>query len=282
MGPWHLPTTRAGDIQGWRLVGSLLGLPVRLAEFSLVPLSAKPPPRPTLNGEDRRVFVETVALIEPSALTDRDRDTIVRAMQRGRIRLASLRTAADAHAVADEIRLAPTRRSLMPWVLAHDSPRAAGFLSPSELLWLGLEGLPVDVRLNVWGAPAEPRLGCLCLQLLDRRPWESFAGRWNTGMLASGFPDLNLRLSELLAEMRMPAPLLAPVLTSAMLDFVNSATSRDQDDRRGLVEFVQRLGSDRVEQYLALLTTDGPLVPSEETGTPGSGGNWAFRSEMRP
>ena len=275
-GPWHLPAQRAGDVRGWRVVGSLLGLDVRLAQLSLIPLSAKPPPRPTLNGEDRRVLVETVVLMEPSALTDGDRDTIVRAMQRGRTRLASLRTAAGAREIADEIRLGPIRRSLLPWVVAHDLPRAASFLSPSELLWLGLEGLPVDVRLNEWGVPAEPRLGCLCLRLLDRRPWESLAGRWNAGMLASGFPDLNLRLSELLAEMRMPAPLLAPVLASAMLDFVNTVTSRDQDDRRGLVEFVQRLESDRVEQYLALLTTDGPLVPSEETGTGGSGGTGVF------
>ena len=59
----------------------------------------------------------------------------------------------------------------------------------------------------------------------------------------------------------MPAVLLGPVLTAATLDFVNSATSRDPDDRRGLVEFVQSLKSDRVELYLALLTTDGPLVP---------------------
>jgi uncharacterized lipoprotein YajG len=54
------------------------------------------------------------------------------------------------------------------------------------------------------------------------------------------------------------------VLTSATLDFVNSATSRDQDDRRGLAEFVQDLTLTRVEQYLALLTSDGPLVPIGE------------------
>jgi hypothetical protein len=73
----------------------------------------------------------------------------------------------------------------------------------------------------------------------------------------------------------MPAALLGPVLASATLDFIDRATSRDQDDRRGLVEFVQALGADRVEQYLALLTTEGPLVPSGEApgtlaGTVGS------------
>jgi len=84
-------------------------------------------------------------------------------------------------------------------------------------------------------------------------------------MIASAFPDLNFRIAELLRDLHMPAALLAPVLMSATLDFINSTTSRDQDDHRGLVEFVQALQSDRVEQYLALLTTDGPLVPIGRT-----------------
>ena len=84
-------------------------------------------------------------------------------------------------------------------------------------------------------------------------------------MFVSTFPDLNLRLAELLAEMQMPASLLGPVLASATLDFVNTAVSRDEDDRRGLTEFVQALDRTRLEQYLALLTTDGPLVPVDET-----------------
>ena len=63
----------------------------------------------------------------------------------------------------------------------------------------------------------------------------------------------------------MPAALLGPVLAAATIDFVDSAISRDPDDRRGLVEFVQSLHTERVEQYLALLTTDGPLVPLEES-----------------
>jgi hypothetical protein len=91
-----------------------------------------------------------------------------------------------------------------------------------------------------------------------------FAGRVNAGMLASGFPDLELRLAELLAELHMPASLLGGVLASATFDFVNGAVARDEDDRRGLVEFVLALRADRVEEYLAMLTTGGPLVPPGE------------------
>jgi hypothetical protein len=80
-------------------------------------------------------------------------------------------------------------------------------------------------------------------------------------MMASAFPDLNLRLAELLSDMRMPAALLAAVLPAATRDFIDGVTSRHLDDRRALVEYVQALGEDRLEQYLALLTTGGPLVP---------------------
>ena len=126
-------------------------------------------------------------------------------------------------------------------------------------------GVVGPAALEAGGGPAGARLGCLCLQMLAPRPWEIFTGRWNTGMTASAFPDLNLRLAELLSDLHMPAALLAPVLAGATLDFVNAAVSRDPDDRRGLVEFVQSLKAERVEQYLALLTTDGPLVPLGES-----------------
>ena len=59
----------------------------------------------------------------------------------------------------------------------------------------------------------------------------------------------------------MPATLLPSVLAAATWDLVINVRSRDFDDRQGLVDFVDALTSDRVEQYLALLTTDGPLVP---------------------
>jgi hypothetical protein len=124
-----------------------------------------------------------------------------------------------------------------------------------------MQGRPIPASFHAWGPSGAPRLGCECLQILDRRPVESFAGRWDSGIFASAFSDLNLRLAELLHELRMPAPLVAHVLLSATLDFVNNAVSRWHDDHRGLVAFVQGLRVERVELYLALLTSNGPLVP---------------------
>ncbi len=260
--PWRLPSPGATTARGWYVSGSLLGLDVALSDFSLVRLSLKPPTRrPTLNEDDRRTFSEAAVLVEPATLTDTDLQTIVSAISAGRARLAGVHTPQEALALSDEINLSPTRRSVLSWVIANDPDRIRTFLSPIELLWLGLGTRPVAPPLRAWGASAAPRVGCLCVELLDRRPWESLAGRWSSGIFATGFADLNLRLGELLQELHMPASLLAPVLASATLDFVNGARSRGQDDHRGLVEFVRALKSERVEQYLALLTTDGPLVP---------------------
>ena len=280
LAPWAAPFPGADAQQRWRVSGALLGLEIGLAEFSLVRMSAKPPARrPTINDQDRRTFVEAVALMAPPALSDEGRDTIVAAMSRGRAIVAAARTSGDRAAIADAAGLSPQRRSLLPWVLANDPERAGLFLSPRELLLLGLEGTPVEA-LHAWGAPAGARLGCQCLRLIERRPWELFAGRGQGGMVASAFPDLNLRLAELLAELKMPAVLLPAVLGSATLDFVTSTISRSPDDRRGLVEFVQALRRERVEQYLALLTTDGPLFPIGESAPRGDAASAAWPAAM--
>jgi hypothetical protein len=272
LGAWRFPVAGSDRMRDWRVTGSLLSLDVRLAEFSLVRVSSRPPSaRPTINDADRRVLIEAVALIEAASLTDADRDRIVATIRKGRARLEAARTPELATALADEIRIAGARRSLLAWVAAHDPGRIGAWLSPIELLWLGLETNPVAPALHVWGAPAEPRLGCLCLQLPDRRPLDALAGRWESGIFASSFADLNLRLAELLADLQMPAVLLASVLSPATADLIDTAINRGQDDRRGLVEFVRALRPERMELYLALLTTDGPLVALGETPEPTSG-----------
>jgi hypothetical protein len=264
MAPWNVPVVGADPWRGWHVVGAILGLDVQLADFAQQRVSMRPPKRkPTLDDDQRRLLIETIAIVAPARLTDADRDSITRLMEKGRARLAAVRSGAEAVEIADEIRLSPARRTLLPWVVANDPERLGAFLGPMELLWLGLEKAPVAASLDAWGAPAEPRLGCFCVQLLDRRPWELFAGRWQSGIFSGAFPDLNLRLAEMLAQLKMPGALLPAVLTAATPDVAETSTSRDHDDRRALVEVVQALKVERLEQYLALLTSDGPLVPED-------------------
>jgi hypothetical protein len=66
----------------------------------------------------------------------------------------------------------------------------------------------------------------------------------------------------------MPAALAAPVLAAATLDLVDTVPVRYADDFRALVDFVRRLRPERVEEYLALLTTGGPLVAAGDLRQP--------------
>jgi hypothetical protein len=259
---WAFPVPSSDARRGWHMMGSVLGLDVRLADFLLTRVSSRPPARrPTLDDDRRRVLVEIAALIQPRALADADRDAMVAALRRGRTRVDALTTEQSARALAAEIGLGAARTSLLQWVVVHDRQRLPAFLGTTELLWAGLEGTPLPAAFHAWGGAAEPRLGCLCLRMIDRRPREMFAGRWHSGIPTSGFSDLNLRVAELLADVPVPAALTAPVLAPATLEFIETAAMRDHDDYRGLQEYVAALRRVRVEQYLALLTTDGPLVP---------------------
>jgi hypothetical protein len=258
---WAYPIAATDVRRGWHMVGSLLGLDVRLADFLLTRVSSRPPRRrPSLDDDRRRFLIEVAALVQPDTFTDDVRDSLVAALRTGRERIAAL-TPESAPALAQEIRLSPARATLVPWVLRHDRDRLVGLFSMTEVLWAGLEGAPLPTAFHAWGGPAEPRLGCLCLRMSDRRPWEMFAGRWYSGIPTSAFSDLPIRVSELLSDIPMPAALTAPVVASATLELIEGATMRDHDDFRGLIEFVRSLGRVSVEQYLALLTTDGPLVP---------------------
>ena len=260
--PWWLPLPGTDTEQRWRVVGALLGLDLGLAEFRLVRLSNKPPPRrPTIEEDDRRVFVQAVVLVSPTSFTETGRDTILAALVKGRATLSAARSAEDVAALADSVGLSSQRRTVLAWAVSHDPSRVPLALSPAELFLLG--ATPGE-RMDAWGAPAMTRLGCLCLRGLERQPWDLYTGRSHTGIPASAMPDLSFRLTELLEELHMPPSLLAPVLSSAMLEFVSLAISRYSDDRRGPIEFVHALKRERVAAYLALLTTDGPLVPIDE------------------
>ena len=224
--------------------------------------SGLPAITPTLHDVNRRVLIEAVALVEPASLTEQDRDTLVMATRKGRARLAGLRTPAEAMALADDIHLGAARRTLLAWAVAHEPARVAAFLSPSELFWLGLGTTRVDASLHAWGAPAEPRLGCLCLRLIDPRPIEVLSGRWNFGMLASAFPDLNLRLAELLAEHEDAGRAARP---GAGVGHARLHQQRDEPrsgrSPRRSSSSCRRSAPNASSSISRCSTTDGPLVP---------------------
>jgi hypothetical protein len=262
--PWWLPAAGTERGRDWRVTGSLLNLDVRLSDLSLRRLTSRPPPRaPTMPLPDRRVFSEAMILMQPQMLRDAERARLVSWIRAGRTRLSAARTPDDVRRIADASGLDPVRRSLLAWTVAHDRDRLPRVLAPSDLLALGRDAGGAG-SLDAWGVSAEPRIGCLCLRFPAPHTVDLLTSRADSGVFATGFVDLNLRLSELLDDLGMPAAMLAPVLESATLDLIERSVTRHRDDRRGWIEFVHGLTVDRVELYLGLLTTDGPLVPIGE------------------
>jgi hypothetical protein len=260
-GVWRWPAAGADRVRDWHLTGSMLGIDVAMSQYSLVRISNRPPStRPSINDEDRLVLTESVVLMEPALLTAADHAAIVSGLKRGRERLASLRSRADVEALAQNLSMTPLRRALFEWAAAIDLPGTVSSLSLSEIFAAGRDKTVPLARFDAWGVSAEARLGCQCLQM-PARPIDAYAGRWFSGVIATGFADLNLRLAEALDELHMPGALLAPVMAAAMWDFLMTVQVSDFDDVTSWITFASDLGIDRVEQYLALLTTDGPLVP---------------------
>jgi hypothetical protein len=265
---WKLPVISVRTRGPWHMEGSLLSLDLALAEMWLRRTSDRPLDRaPTVDRGDRRALSEVVVTIDPAALRDQDLARIAAAIDAGRRRVAGLATADEAERSVATLRMSELRRQLAPWMVENEPERFRDGFSPSELLGLGAESMGLDPgTLDAWGAPVRPRVGCGCLELPRHAP-DLYAGFSSSGVLTGTLPDLNLLLAERLHALQMPAALLPGVLAAATLTLVDRAPIRYPDDLRALVEQVNRLSIDDAEQYLSLLTVDGPLVPAQDEGT---------------
>jgi hypothetical protein len=235
-----------------------------LAPLRLRRISSEPPLlAPKLNENDRRTFVQSVALLNPARLTNADRDRIAAALKQGRARVQAL---AEGHgevkAAAAEAGLGAWRTRAAEWTIAHEPARLGEIWSARELLALGAES--ERSRFDEWGLSAYPIDGSLRTRLSAAAPWESIAGRPMTGQLAASVPDLNLRTAEALADRGLPAELAPAVLAAAVQSLVDEVQPAYMDDWQALVTYVRNLPAARFDDYISLLTADGPLVPAPE------------------
>jgi hypothetical protein len=259
--PWRLATEvfGAGD---WHLVGSLLRLDVALAHLALRRIDSTEMPGPSLlSTTDRRTLAISVALIDPHAITDADRDVVAEAIARGRSRVADL----SAHpglfeTIAPDAGISEWRQNAIRWLLATDPARASSAFTTLELFRLG-----GDTSSPAWGAAAVPLDGCLCLRMPDRLPWEEYAGRASTGQLATQLADVMLRAAEVLSARRLPALLLRDVAAFAMQDVIDAAHPAYFDDWLPVAFAARDLADDRWDDYVAALTAAGPLLPAPRT-----------------
>jgi hypothetical protein len=264
--PWAQPAPEVQAGVPWHIVGSLLGLDLGLSSLALRRVSTRAlPEAPILGSAERDVFTKTVALLNVLELTDADRDAIADAIRRGQQRLAFL-TAADGalDTLADEIGLDGWRRRAVRWSVTNDPQHVASFFSLAELLYLGKP--PESANLSAWGVAADAYDGCVCIRL--RRPggWLLVIGRWPQGTVATEVADVNLRVALALADLKLPAALAKGVLAAAMQDYVDHVKPLHPDDWLTLVRSAQSISNERIQDYVAGLTANGPLIHDGSTG----------------
>jgi hypothetical protein len=257
---WALPKQEIIARAPWHISGSLLGLDVALSSLGLRRVNAeRVVDPPTLSANERDGFAVSVALMDPFALRDEDRDAIGDAVARGRARVASL---AEDHGsiegVTGEIQMDGWRLRALRWTVANEPARVGSMFSLTELLYLGRAPI---ADLNPWGASAIGWSGCVCTLLAPPRLWRLLWGRPQLGLMAATIPDLNLHVALMLRELKLPAAIAKAVLAGAVQDFIDESRPTDFNDWLTLVRSAQAVSRDRIEDYVAAATASGPLVP---------------------
>ncbi len=257
---WALPARAIKAGEPWHVEGAVLGLDIALAPLALRRVSVDPPASaPSLSEMERDMFVTSLALMNPFLLEDDTRDAIAEAVARGMRRIESLAGGiSDLHALVREIAMDGWRVRALQWTIRHERERLGSLFSMTELLYLG-GGHGVD--LNAWGMSAMSSTGCICTHLAAPGLGTTLIGRPQAGLLTTTVADLNLRVAVWLSEMRLPAALAKSVLAVAVRDFVDHVRPSDEDDWLTLVRTAQGLSRERLEDFLAVATADGPLVP---------------------
>jgi hypothetical protein len=74
-------------------------------------------------------------------------------------------------------------------------------------------------------------------------------------------PDMALLVAEALQERRLPAMLTRSVLAAATQDFEDDVRLGFGDDWMSMVRQARKTLPPRMDDYIASLTTNGPLVP---------------------
>jgi hypothetical protein len=257
---WAMPRRAAEDDAPWHVQGAALALDLAIPSLALRRIHTAPPARPpAIDSGEHDTFATSVALMNPFALRNEDLGAIAEAVARGQRRVDALTGGdGDVNALAHEISMDGWRRRALHWNIDH-APRSAGSLfSMTDLLYLGGGG---RLDLDAWGMSARNVTGCLCTRLAAPALWTALVGRLQPGLLVAAVADVNLRVAVALAEMQLPAQLARSLLAIAVQDFVEGIQIVHIDDWLARVRTAQGLTRERIEDYLAVVTVDGPLMP---------------------
>lgn len=267
---WSAPAIVVDEGMRWHVRGSLLDLDVALAPLGVRRASRRlPPRRPNLNTADRRVLLETIALV-PRPMHGSELAAGVRdALARARVQLDdAARSATACEALVGRLVARPGRAARLAWRCRYDASSVAPAVTLVEQLDLGefdlrrfcAEHGGGSGRRCVAGAPAQPVSGATGLWL-SRDERARASGHWGSGVSASVFPDLTLRVLGLLGELGIDARALPEVMASVTWEFVSEVPATYPDDWNALQQMVWTLDAEAVERALALQTSGGVLRP---------------------
>ena len=260
---WAIPRQDFQPGVPWHVSGSLLGLDIALAPLNLRRLTIERiADAPTLSSLERESLASAVSLMDPSRMTNRDRDALASAVDRGRARLAATTDEAALNGVADLLGFDGWRRRTARWALRNAPEQLAGQFSLVDLVTLGGEADAAD--LDAWGVPGLYSEGCACLRFPTPRSWRILRGRPQLPMMAATMGDLNVAVALEFRELNLPAPLVRPALSVGMQDFIDETVMASAYDWWTLSRNARGLRRQRVEDYVAVAAAvDGPLIPED-------------------
>jgi len=265
---WAMPMRVLNPGVPWHVAGSVLGLDAALAPLALRRIdTGEIPAAPVLMMPDRDTFTKTLAWMNPFDLADADRDAIVAAIVRGRSRVETIaKDGAGWDETADEIRMDGWRRRAGRWTIAHEASLVPSFFSLVELMYLGAP--PQNLPLDEWGMASDATEACVCTKAPLPGRAAIVVGRPQLGLLAAEVADINLHVAEVLSARKLPATLIPGVLAGAIQDYIDQVRPLHPDDWLTLVRTAQAISDDRLDDYVAALTTNGPLAPERASGSP--------------
>jgi hypothetical protein len=85
-------------------------------------------------------------------------------------------------------------------------------------------------------------------------------GRAQLGLMPSAVADVALRVAEGLGRLHLPAALARGVLSGAVRDYIDQVRPLHPNDWLTLVRTAQAISDERIADYVAALTVDGPLT----------------------
>ena len=261
---WWFPVEQLGTT--WHVRGSLLGLDLALARLRLPRVAAGGPPvEPVMAPEDHRVFIESVGLFAPAHDGDEAMHAIGDAIREGRAQvIAAARDLQTLERLAATAHLGEWRRYyVLPWLVANEPDEVIHSFSLTELYWIGISSrASLPAGTDGWGTSVFSIADCVCLRVPSPQSWEDLSGR--IGAVPTSLSDATFRLAELMSDLKLPAALARHLLPVLMRDFLDRVQMVYSDDWTAVARYWATVDRDRVEDAMAQLTVDGPLLAGQD------------------